>query len=62
MNNIQSTYKFKNEKVETPDFYLRAKLKKKYLGIKEFWTMSITDYIKKYVENVEEQLKKKGTE
>ena len=62
MNDIQSAFKFKNNKVETPDFYLRAKLKKKYLGRKEVCTMSITDYIKKYVENVEEQLKKKGTE
>ena len=35
MNDIQSTLRFKNEKVQTPDFYLGEKLKKKDLGVKE---------------------------
>ena len=60
MNDIQSTLKFKNNKVETPDFYLGAKLKKKYLGGKEVWIISITYYIKSSMENVKEKLKKKG--
>ena len=34
MNDIQYTLKFKNEKVETPDLCLRAKLKKKDLYVK----------------------------
>ena len=60
MNDIQSTLKFKNIKVETPNFYLGEKLKKKDLGGKEVWTMSSTAYIKSSANNVEEQLKKKG--
>ena len=35
MNDIQSILKFKNYQVETPDFYLGERLKKKYLGWKE---------------------------
>ena len=60
MNDIQSTLKFKNNKVETTNFYLGEKMKKKDLGGKEVWTMSSTDYIKSAVENVKGKLKKKG--
>ena len=60
MNDIQSTFKFNNNKVEMPDLYLGKKLKREDLGGKEFWTMSITYYIKSAVDNVEEQLNKKG--
>ena len=49
MNDIQSTLKFKNIKVETPNFYLGEKLKKKDLGGKEVWKISSTDYIKSAV-------------
>ena len=54
MNDIQSTLKFKNEKLETSDFCFGAKLKKKDLGGKEIQTMSSTNYIKSAVDNVEE--------
>ena len=60
MNYIKSTLKFKKNKVETPDLYLWEKSKKKYLGGKEVSTISSTKYIKSAVENVEEQLRKKG--
>ena len=60
MKDIQSTLKFKDDKVEEPEFYLGAKLQKKDLNGRKVWTMSSTDYIKSAVENVEEQLKKKG--
>ena len=60
MNDIQSTFKFKNNKAETPDFYLGEKLNKKDLIGKEVWKMSITDYIKSVAENVEEKIRKKG--
>ena len=53
VNDIQSTLKFKNDKVETPKFYLGAKLEKKDLGEKVVWKISSTDYIKSDVENVE---------
>ena len=54
MNDIQSTLKFKNEKLETPDFCFGENLKKKDLGGKEIKTMSSTNYIKSAVDNVEE--------
>ena len=60
MNDNQSTLKFKNDKLETPDFYLGENFKKKDLGGKEDWKMSSNDYTKSAVENVEEQLNKKG--
>ena len=60
MNDIQSTLKFKNNKVETPNFYLGEKEKKKELCGKEVWTISSTNYIKPAVEKFEEQLQKKG--
>ena len=59
MNDIQCTLKFKNDKVETNDFYLESKLKKKYLGEKEIWIMSRTTYTKSAAENIEEQLRRK---
>ena len=52
----ESTLIFKNNKVITPDFYLRAKLKKKDLRGNEVWTISSTDYIKLAMENVEDRL------
>ena len=60
MKDIQSTLKFKDNKVEEPDFYLGAKLMKKDLNGRRVWTMSSTDYIKSAVENIETQLKKRG--
>ena len=60
MNDIQSNLIFKNNKVKTPDFYLREKLKKKDLRGNEVWTISSTDFIKSAMENVKEKLKNKG--
>ena len=60
MNDNQSTFKFKNDKLETPDFYLGEIFNKKDLGGKEVWKMSSNDYTKPAVENVEEQLNNKG--
>ena len=60
MNDIQSTLKKKSDKVKTTNFYLEARLKKKDLGGKEVWTISSTKYVRSAVENVYEQLKKKG--
>ena len=59
MNDIQSTLKIKNKKVEMTDFYIGENLKNKGLGGKEFCTMPSTNDIKSAVGNVEEQLKKK---
>ena len=53
MNDIQSTLKFKNEKVEELDFYLGEKMSGKELNGKQVWKMSSTEYIKSSVDNVE---------
>ena len=53
MNDIQSTLKFKNEKVEELDFYLGEKMSRKDLNGKQVWKMSSTEYIKSSVDNVE---------
>lgn len=53
--------KFKKNKIEPPEFYLGARISKKDLNGKNVWTMSCTDYAKAAVDNVEEQLKKKGS-
>ena len=60
MADIQSDLKFKNNKIEAPDFYLGAKLQLKKLNGRDTWTMSSADYIKSAIDNVEETLKKKG--
>ena len=60
MNEIQASLKFKKDKIEEPEFYLGAKLEKKRLNSRDVWTMSSTDYVKAAIDNVEEQLKKKG--
>ena len=60
MEEIQSTLKFKKNKIEEPEFYLGAKLEKKKLNGKAVWTMSITEYVKASIKNVEEQLQREG--
>ena len=60
INDIQSMLKFKNDKVEEPNFYPGAKLSRKELNEKQVWTMSSTEYIKSSDENIEEQLQKRG--
>ncbi len=61
MEEIQSTLKFKKNKIEEPEFYLGAKLEKKKLnGKAPVWTMSSTEYVKASIKNVEEQLQKEG--
>ena len=46
MNELKSSLKFKNNKVEEPEFYLGANLKKKRLNGKDMWTMSSYDYLR----------------
>lgn len=60
MNNIRASLKFKNDKVEEPEFYLGASLKKKRLNGKVVWTISSNDYLQNAVTNVEERLAKEG--
>ena len=52
MNDIRSTLKFNNDKMEDTDFYIGERLKGKDLNGHSIWNMSITDYVKSSVENV----------
>ena len=60
MEQIASSLRFKNDKIEPPEFYLGARLEEKVLNGKLTWMMTSRDYIKAAIDNVEEQLKKKG--
>ena len=52
MNDIQSTLKFNNDKVEEPEFYLGTKLSGKALNGKQVCTMLITEYINYDAKNI----------
>ena len=58
MDNIQVNFKIKNGKVEPPEMYLGAKLKRRQLGNYECWTMSSYDYVQAAIKNVQEKLSK----
>jgi hypothetical protein len=58
LEEIQGTFKLKNDKIETPEFYLGAKLQQKDINGYKCWTITTQDYIKAAVKNVEETLKK----
>ena len=60
MGKIQKNIKFKKNKIEETDFYLGAILKKKELKSQTMWAMTIQDYIKNAIENLENKLNKKG--
>ena len=60
LEEIQRTFKFKNGKIETPEFYLGAKLQKKSTNGIQCWTITSQDYIKAAVKNVEETIKTSG--
>ncbi|KAI2511710.1 Reverse transcriptase (RNA-dependent DNA polymerase) [Fragilaria crotonensis] len=57
MNDVQTTFKFKNDKVQLPEFYLGAKLQEKFLNGKKCWTVSSHDYVKASIKNVQEAIK-----
>ena len=60
MDEIKKTLKFKNDKVEEPDFYLGASLKKKEPNGKKVWTMTPYEYLRNAIATVESQLAKRG--
>ena len=45
MDQMEKYFKIKGDKVEPPEMYLRAKLKKQSLGNYEYWTMSNYEYV-----------------
>ena len=60
LQEIQGTFKLKNDKIETPEFYLGANLQCKDINGYKCWTVTSQDYIKAAVKNVEETIKKSG--
>ena len=60
MDKICTTFKFKDDKVASPETYLGARLQKKIINGKSCWTMSSVDYVNAAVTNAEEKLKKEG--
>jgi hypothetical protein len=61
MKRIQRDFKLKDDKIAEPDVYLGATLSKMSLvGGKECWTMSPEQYVRAAVNNVEEDLARKG--
>jgi hypothetical protein len=60
LQDIQGTFKFKNGKIEPPEFYLGAKLQKKEINGYNCWTITSQDYVKAAVNNVEEVIKQNG--
>ena len=60
LEDVQKTFKLKNDKIEPPEFYLGAKLQEKTLNNVRCWTITSQDYVKAAVANVENALKTKG--
>ena len=60
LEEIRGTFKFKNDKIEVPHYYLGAKLQKKPINGIQCWTITSQEYVKAAVKNVEEAIKKKG--
>jgi hypothetical protein len=55
LEEIQGTFKFKNGKIETTEFYLSANLQMKVINGVQCWTITSQAYVKAAVKNVEEQ-------
>eukprot|EP00978_Attheya_sp_CCMP212_P022390 scaffold66783_cov32-Attheya_sp.AAC.1 len=50
---IQTSFKFKNDKIEPPSSYLGARLKEKEINGRKCWTMTSVDYVNATIKNVE---------
>ena len=58
LKDVQTTFMFKNDKIELPEFYLGAKLQEKPLNSStKYWTVSSHDYVKASIRNVQEAIK-----
>ena len=60
LEDVQRTFKLKNDKIEPPEFYLGAKLQEKPINNMKCWTITSQDYVKAAIKNVEEAIKTKG--
>jgi hypothetical protein len=61
LKDVLTTFKFKNDKIELPEFYLGAKLQEKPINNIKCWTVSSHDYVKAAIKNVQEAIKKLPT-
>jgi len=59
MKQLQSKFKFKNDKIEPPENYLGARVRYKEVDGFWMWTISSVDYMKAAVVNVKEGIEKK---
>ena len=53
LQEVQRTFKLKNDRIDVPEFYLGAKLQRKELNGTTCWTVTSQDYVKAAVKNVE---------
>ena len=60
LEDVQKTFKLKDDKIEPPEFYLGAKLQEKPINSLKCWTVTSQDYVKAAVRNVEEAIKGMG--
>jgi hypothetical protein len=60
LEDVQKTFKLKNDRIETPEFYLGAKLQEKAINGVKYWTITSQDYVKAAVKNVKEAIKRDG--
>ena len=60
MKGIQGTFKLKDDKIKVPTNYLGAQITKKVINGISCWTMSLEQYIKAAIANVETKLDKEG--
>ena len=60
LEEIQKTFKLKQDRIEVPEYYLGAKLQEKPINGMKCWTITSLDYVKAAVKNVEEALKTSG--
>jgi hypothetical protein len=55
LEEIQETFKFKNGKIEPPEYYLGAKLQRKNINGLQCWTITSQDYVKAAVKMLKKQ-------
>jgi len=57
LEEVQKTFKLKNDSIDPPEFYLGAKLQRKPINGIMCWTVTSQDYVKAAVKNVEEAIR-----
>jgi hypothetical protein len=60
LQELQRSFKFKNDKIADPETYLGAKLKKMKINDRECWTLTSVDYVNAAVANVKASIEGKA--